>query len=62
MGEPSLDVLFLQYMGVLPPGLSGSDLLVSILGDYHLGCFISYSLKKCGHENDISFLFQEQTR
>ena len=47
-------------MGVLQPGLSGSDLLVSILGAYHWGCFILYSLKKCGQGNDISFVFQGQ--
>ena len=35
MGHPTLDDLFLHYMGVLQPGLSGSDLLVSILGAYH---------------------------
>ena len=32
MGQPGLDVLFLHYMAVLQPGLSGSDLMVSILG------------------------------
>ena len=60
MGQPGLDVLFLYYMAVFQPGLSRSDLLVSILGAYHRGCFILYSLKKCGQGNDISFVFQEQ--